>query len=193
MQRMKKRNSVGYFSSYDRGLECLLDIWPKVLEQNPDATLDIYYGWDIFDAVHKQNPEQMKWKWGIIRKINELDSVTEHGRVSHEELAEAMRDIKVWAYPTEFNEINCITALKAQEAGCVPVTTGCYALAETVTNNRYTVKCTDIYSNEKKQQQFIDNIVFALKDNDKIKKVPNVYWSDIAKEWDKTIKEATNA
>lgn len=184
----KRANSVGYFSSYDRGLECLLDMWPKVLEQNKDATLDIYYGWDIFDAVHKSNPEQMKWKWGMIRKLNDLkNSVTEHGRVTHEELAKAMKDIKVWAYPTEFTEINCITALKAQEAGCIPVTTGCYALEETVTNNRYTVKCEDIYSNEKKQQQFVDNIVFALKDTDKVKKVPDVYWKDIAKAWEKVL------
>jgi len=185
MQRVKKPNSIGYFSSYDRGLECLLDMWDQILEQNPDATLDIYYGWDIFDAVHKQNPEQMKWKWTMIRKINEAKGVTEHGRVSHEDLNEAMRSIKVWAYPTEFNEINCITALKAQEVGCIPVTTGCYALAETVVNNRYTVKCEDIYTNEKKQQQFVDNIIHALKDNDPIDKVPDVYWSDIAKKWDK--------
>jgi len=38
---MKKPNSVGYFSSYDRGLECLLNMWPEVVKEIPEATLDI--------------------------------------------------------------------------------------------------------------------------------------------------------
>ncbi len=178
-------SKVGYFSSYDRGLPCLLEMWEQVHEQVPDATLDIYYGWDSFDAVHKGNQEMMKWKLGVLRQLHKLrdKGVKEHGRVSHQELADAMKKLKVWAYPTEFNEINCITALKAQEVGMIPVTTGCYALAETVTNNDYTVQCEDIYTNKDKQAEFVDNLVKAIKSDTKIKPVDNIYWSDIAKQW----------
>lgn len=182
---MKKPYSVGYFSSYDRGLECLLNMWPKIREQVPEATLDIYYGWNTFDKVHSANPQMMKWKWSIIRKLSELRSlgVTEHGRVDHQTLAKAMKEIQVWAYPTEFTEIHCITALKAQEAGCVPVVTDVAALQETVVRG-YTVAADDIYTNEKAQVTFVDLVARAMKEGDQSDEdVPNRYWSDVAKVW----------
>ena len=121
---MKRKHSAGYFSSYDRGLECLLHLWPKI--QVPDATLDIYYGWNSFDKMFADNPDGMKWKWGVIRLLSENKErgVTEHGRVSHEELARRMNEIEVWLYPTQFTEIHCITALKTAEADMHQVHTG---------------------------------------------------------------------
>lgn len=184
---MKRPYSVGYFSSYDRGLECLLDMWPKIKEQVPEATLDIYYGWDVFDQFHAQNPEKMKWKWQMIRKMHDVGA-TEHGRVNHQQLADAMKEIKVWAYPTEFTEIHCITALKAQEAGCIPVTTNVAALAETVVNG-FKIDADDIYTNEKAQRNFIESVVLALntKSYKKSDEVKGRYWSDVAKVWDKAL------
>lgn len=185
---MKKPNSVGYFSSYDRGLACLLDMWPEVIKEIPEATLDIYYGWDIFDKVNAKNPELMRWRFTMTQKIKSTPNVTEHGRVSHTELAKAMKEIKVWAYPTEFTEIHCITALKAQEAGCIPVTTGCYALEETVQDNTYTVKCEDIYTNKEKQQEFITKLIEALKSDHNTEPITGVDWSDVAQVWDKVFR-----
>lgn len=187
---MKRSNSVGYFSSYDRGLECLLDMWPEIRKEVPDATLDIYYGWDIFDKVNAKVPELMRWRFIMAQKIRSLASegVSEHGRVSHQELAKAMKQIKVWAYPTEFTEIHCITALKAQQAGCIPVTTDCYALKETVHDKTYSVECEDIYTNKNKQQQFIEKVVEALKSNHVTEPVPEVDWEDVAKQWDAVLR-----
>ena len=123
----------------------------------------------------------MKWKWQIIRKMNEV-GMENKNRLSHQDLAKLMQDTKVWAYPTEFTEIHCITALKAQEAGCIPVTTGCYALKETVGIDEEEV--LDIYSNPKAQEKFIDRVVLALTKGGKNVEVPNRYWSDVAKVWD---------
>lgn len=178
-------HSVIYASSYDRGLTTLLEIWPAVRALVPDATLDIFYGWDSFDAVHKQNPEMMKFKWQIIRKLHELkgQGVTEHGRLDHQALAKEFKKHKVWAYPTEFTEIHCITALKAQEAGCIPVTTGCYALKETVQNNVYTVECEDISTNTDMQDKFIKNVAAALLGDYQVEPVKGVSWKEVAKVW----------
>lgn len=183
---MKRKNSVGYFSAYYRGLECLLHMWPKIREQVPDATLDVYYGWESWVALQGEDDfyERME------RRFTELkdQGVTVHGRVSHAELATAMRSTQVWAYPTEFTEIHCITALKAQEAGCYPVVTNVGALAETV-------QCGDkintkrIYTDEYKQEKFIAAVVTALKEEKTGKPVPNCDWADVAKEWDNVIKE----
>lgn len=177
-----------YASSYDRGLECLLDMWPKIRELAPKAELDIYYGWDSFDNAHGGNKQQQQWKWKLVRKINALkdQGVVEHGRVSHEYLAQAFRSSKVWLYPTEFNEINCITALKAQAAGCIPVTTGCYALAETVLDKHYQygIVTEDIYTNQEAQALFISFAVNALEAEDwQAPDMSRFYWSNIAKQW----------
>ena len=179
----KKPYSVGYFSSYDRGLECLLDMWPEIKKRVPEATLDVCYGWHTFSVVHANNPEMMQWKYKMMQKLRQ-DGVTEHGRLSHTELAKLMKSIQVWAYPTEFTEIHCITALKAQEAGCIPVSTTVAALDETIqSGSRMDVK--DIYTNKKAQHWFVTNVVDALRGHypKPENKVPNRYWPDVAKVW----------
>lgn len=180
----KRRNSVGYFSAYYRGLECLLDMWPKIRAKVPDATLNIYYGWESWTAMQGEDDffQRMEAKFADLAE----HGVTVHGRVSHVQLAEAMRRTQVWAYPTEFTEIHCITALKAQEARCYPVTTNVGALAETVQCGDK-IRTRRIYSDEYKQEAFIKAVVEALKEGKTGKPIPNTDWSDVAKRWDEVI------
>lgn len=182
----KRPNSVGYFSAYYRGLECLLKMWPKIREQVPDATLDVYYGWESWVAIQGEDEfyDRMEAKFAKLKD----QGVTIHGRVSHVELAEAMKSIQVWAYPTEFEEIHCITALKAQEARCFPVTTNVAALDETVQSG-VKIKTKRIYSDEYKQSKFVEAVVKALAESSTGTPVPNTDWSDVAKQWDAVIKE----
>lgn len=183
---MKRKNSVGYFSAYYRGLETLLEMWPQIRKRVPDATLDVYYGWESWVSLQGEDDFYHRME----AKFEELSSegVTVHGRVSHEELADAMKEIQVWAYPTEFPEIHCITALKAQEAGCWPVVTTVAALNETV-------QCGDkiethaISKDEYKQQKFIDAVVEALEQEKTGTPVKGVDWSDVAQEWVKVFEE----
>jgi glycosyltransferase involved in cell wall biosynthesis len=162
-------------------------MWPEILKKVPDATLSIFYGWNFYDKMHAQNPDMMKKKWEMIRMMSD-PSITDHGRVSHKELAEAMKEIKVFAYPTEFTEINCITALKAQEAGCIPVTTLCYALETSVADMLFNVPCKDIYTNKIKQKEFITQIVTALKIKDyKPIQISGCYWPEVAEKWNKVL------
>ena len=121
--------SIGYFSNYARGLTILLRFWPQIHEQFPEATLDIYYGRETWGTMSKENFEF------AISKIEEYSSlgVRENGKVGHQELANAMERISIWAYPCiEYGETFCITAVKAQMAGCIPVTTRIAALNETI-------------------------------------------------------------
>lgn len=185
----KRKNAVGYFSAYYRGLEPLLIMWPKIRERVPTATLDVYYGWESWLALQGEDDfyERMEKRFAELKD----HGVTVHGRVSHQELADAMKEIQVWAYPTEFPEIHCITALKAQEAGCYPVTTNVAALAETVQSGTK-ISAQRIYSDEYKQQKFIDAVVDALENNKTGEPVPNCDWRDVAKQWDEVIKEKLN-
>lgn len=203
MKTSRKPNSVGYFSAYYRGLECLLKMWRDIRKEVPDATLDVYYGWESWLALQGEDDfyERMEAMFEDLKD----EGVTVHGRVSHEELAAAMKQIEVWAYPTEFPEIHCITALKAQEAGCTPVVTNVGALNETVTVGTK-IKTKRIYTDQYKQEKFVEAVVGALKNaeakregNPKYRaggrmwadvRLPkNRYWSDVAKQWDAVIKE----
>lgn len=179
---MKKRpNSVGYFSAYYRGLECLLGMWPEIQRRVPGATLDIYYGWESWTSLQGEDDFYHRME----EKFEELkdQGVTVHGRVSHEELAKAMSGIQVWAYPTEFPEIHCITALKAQEAGCYPVVTNVAALNETVQSG-VKIATKKIYSDEYKQEKFIEAVVDALNNKKTGLPVRGVEWCDVAGRWD---------
>lgn len=125
-------HKVLYTSSHVRGLAYLYDIWPDVKKAVPDATLDVYYGRQSYDAVHKGNPERMKWMDGMMAKAEALDGVTDHGRASQQKVMEESFASGVWAYPCLWPEIYCITAIKSQAGGAVPVATDFAAINETV-------------------------------------------------------------
>ena len=70
----------------------------------------------------------------IIRSIDRLSSlgVTEKGMVGHEELNSAYANTSFWTYPCTNVEVFCISALRAQFAGTIPVIIRGSALCETV-------------------------------------------------------------
>ena len=128
---IKKAHSFIYASSPNRGLETTLNYWPKIRERFQDAVLHIYYGWDKgFDLY----PHLRDLKSRIVKMVsdNEQNGVVWHGKVGHMEIAQAFLECDYWLYPSWFPETSCITAMKAQAAGCWPITTDASALAETV-------------------------------------------------------------
>lgn len=126
-----RNHKLIYASSPDRGLDVLLNMWPDIKAKFPDATLDVAYGWKVFDMVAANNPERMAWKEKIMEQMKQ-PGITDHGRIGKKELKELRQKCGIWAYPTYFTEINCITALEMQRDGVVPVTMTLAALKETV-------------------------------------------------------------
>lgn len=62
-----------------------------------------------------------------------MEGVVENlGRLGHEEIKELYEKANIFLYPTEFAEIDCISARKAQCGGAIPITTDFAALDETV-------------------------------------------------------------
>lgn len=121
-----------YTSSHVRGLAYLYRIWPDVKRAVPDATLDVYYGRESYDTVHRGNPERIQWMDSMIAKAKELDGVTDHGKVGQDEIVRHTFESGLWVYPCPFPEISCITAMKMQAGGAVPVASNYAALEETI-------------------------------------------------------------
>jgi glycosyltransferase involved in cell wall biosynthesis len=102
-----------------------------------------------------------------------------------------MSESKVWAYPTEFSEIFCITAIKANLAGCKPVITDVAALKETGGPSATLIETDVIYSDQYAQKKFIDATVKALKEDhdtsEQIEWAKQYDWSNVAKQWEDII------
>lgn len=126
-----KRHKLFYGSAYDRGLEVLLDFWPRIRQRHPDATIDVAYGWDSYLAWFRNDPERIAWMRDIEMQLQQ-PGITHHARVSKNALCAIRRSCGIWAYPCRFFEIHCITALEAQADGCVPCVIECGALGESV-------------------------------------------------------------
>jgi tetratricopeptide (TPR) repeat protein len=187
-EHINKPFSVGYFSAYYRGLECLVDLWPQIKAQVPEATLDIYYGWQSW--VSAEGEDSFYHRMTQKLKDGEKLGITEHGRVSHEVLAKKMLETKVWAYPTEFDEIHCITALKANAAGMKPVITDKAALKETGGPEATFIETDRIYTDDYNKKKLVDAIVSSLKEerdqesiNNQILFAERSDWVNVAQEW----------
>lgn len=179
-----KSNIVGYFSAYYRGLEPVLKLWPEIRKQVPDAELHVAYGWNSWLELEGENDFYIR----VSKMLKDLEDqgVVHHERLSHEDLAKLMDRTQVWGYPTEFKEIHCITALKAQQARCFPVTTNVAALDETVQSG-VKLDTQVFYSDEYQQKKYVNAVVEALKDGKTGTPLKGVDWSDVAKVWRDTL------
>ena len=139
-----------YGSNYGRGLDVILEIWPAIKQRYPLATLDIYYGWqhwgDLPDGIEQRIH-------ALLAKTASL-GVRERGKIGHRELHAAYETASLWTYPCVYPEVFCISALKAQMAGAVPVVAipQASALSETV---RAGFCCTD-------QQEYFHTLCTAM-------------------------------
>lgn len=133
---------VVYSSSPDRGLTTLLEMWPEILKQEPEAELHCYYGLDNWEKALAMNPAHGEGHpflsatalRRLKHQLRTIPRVTMHGRVNQETLAREFMQSGVWAYPTWFSETNCITGYEAHAAGLYIVTTPVAALNETVSD-----------------------------------------------------------
>lgn len=108
-----------YASSPDRGLETLLEAWPKVHEAHPDATLILTYGGK-----------------------SDLPGVISLGECDEDTMNEVYKTSEYWLHPCNGGELYCITGIKAQAAGCWPVIIPTMALSETVKYGKFSTKET---------------------------------------------------
>ena len=185
IERNPKR--IIYASSYDRGITNLLVMWDKVLERVPDAELHLFYGWDTYLKMEKTGFRSPKDRLAIT-KLMQKKNIFEHGRIGHKELVTEFYKSGVWAYPSHFQEISCITAMKAQACGCIPVIADFAALKETVKLSKkidgkcdtpeqvikYTNLLIDTLNNPKSQDEMRTDIIKYRSD---------FGWDKVALQW----------
>lgn len=176
-----------YTSSYDRGLQHLLMMWPDIRKEVPEAELHIFYGWNTYDAMVAKGSRTPDFKNAMVKMMAQ-EGVFEHGRVGHKQLAKEFAKSGIYAYPSHFEEISCISAMKAQASGCIPVTTDYAALAETV---KYGIKIPGKCGNPEVDELFKSELIKLLNDEDKqnrmrlevLENKNNFGWDKVASTW----------
>lgn len=120
-----------YSSSPDRGLVNLLRMWPKILQEWPDAKLHVAYGIEKW-------VEAVKWSHNIWSELAlaveegiKQDGIIYHGKIGQNELAEIQQNCSAMLYPCETlspTETGCISVVEACAAGAIPLITDCDCL-----------------------------------------------------------------
>jgi len=188
-----KNHTLFWGSSYDRGLDNLLFIWPDIRQAFPDAELHVAYGWDLFDKAAAGNPERQAWKKSVVQLLKQ-PGITEYGRVSKLQLSGIRKRCGIWAYPTNFQEINCITALETQADGLVPVTMALAALKETA---KHGILVEGDIKDVETQQKYLKELLDLMGDEKRWKKMSNkcrkftntYHWMTVANRWIEYFKE----
>jgi hypothetical protein len=103
-----------YCSSYDRGLETILEkVWPCIYKEQPLAELHVYYGMDyIFDDNFKNKMHTLLNQKGV----------TDHGRQPMEVIIKEKYLSTFHLYlNTSIAEIDCISIKESLVTGCIPI------------------------------------------------------------------------
>lgn len=191
-------------SSPDRSLNTLPDLFKRVKEKVPQAKMKWAYGWEIFDNSYENNPKKMAWRNETEASMNEA-GIENLGRLSQKEVSKLYKEARIFAYPSVFPEICCISLTKAQAGGAIPVTTDFGVFKE---KNKFgkmvPVETTYGYQNnleyfgledKEAQDKWVDEVVKILQapmiENDEMKQWAhdNYNWDYIAKQYAKEFKD----
>jgi glycosyltransferase involved in cell wall biosynthesis len=119
---------LAYASTPFRGLDALLDLFPRIRAACPDAELDVFSSMRVYGVSEAEDQKQFASIYDRARQ----PGVTLVGSVPQLELASRLQQARILAYPNHYAETFCIAAAEAQAAGCAVVTSHLGALPETV-------------------------------------------------------------
>jgi len=188
MYSNKRNYNLFYGSSVDRGFEHLIRMWPDIKKAVPEATLHWCYGTQTFESMYRTNPERMAWL-NKIKDLAKAEGVTNHGRLGFNELTRVRKQCGIWAYPTDFTEINCITALECQRDKVVPVVIELAALEETVGSG---IKIKGDIWDKTVRETYKNELIGLMKDrerwlkeSEKAREFAKKYdWDRVASQWE---------
>jgi glycosyltransferase involved in cell wall biosynthesis len=115
-----------YTSTPYRGLDVLLDAFPKIRAAVPDTRLRIYSSLGVYQV----QPEDDGFR-SLYDLARRMDGVEYVGSIGQARLAQELTGAAALAYPSTYPETSCIVAIEAMAAGAEVFTTRLGALPET--------------------------------------------------------------
>ena len=161
----KQQYKFIYSSFPNRGLLQLLQMWPKIYQFQPLASLHIYCDVDG-KWVNEVQPEMMVQIRQLMIDYNVKENgmnIYYYGWVSKKVLSEAWTTSDIWFYPCTFMETFCLTALEAAITKTLVITNNLAALENTVGDRGVIIKGDA--TTEEWQQEALNKLFYYLGDN----------------------------
>lgn len=182
--RVRHRKRLIYSSTPYRGLYLIPPMLKKLRELHPEVHLEVYSGYDVYGGGQGHDIESFE---NFAKQIAADPTITLHRNVTQKALAQGFLESSILFYPNCFPETSCITALEAQAAGCVVLSSNLAALPETVGDCGILVD--GVPGSSEYQNAFIsaadkllsDDLLWQTLSLKSIKKIRKEYsWSQIA-------------
>ena len=162
-------HSMIWCSSPDRGLHRILEIFPDIRNQIPDATLKIFYRFDPWYLGHKDHNSQVGARARFIGEClerlgrNGENGVHFIGPISNVLLAKELAQTEILPYTCDcmsFTEGFSVSIMDACRAGCVPIISDTDAIGDIYKNVAYVIR-GKVHD---RKQEWIDTIVRTMND-----------------------------
>lgn len=187
-----------YTSAPERGLDILLDIFPRIKAAVPQAELHIFSGKNFW----QRSPEDDAKTYGDLYRKAAQPGVVLRGAVPQAQLAEELLQSTLFTYPMHpapkndfFAETFCIAALEAQAAGLPVIATRNGALPEVIADQETGILIAGDPGTPEYQDRFVRTVIDLLKDPGRVKNMglaaarrarAKYPWSKIALLWQET-------
>lgn len=119
---------LAYTSTPYRGLDLLLDIFPRVRREFADVRLQVFSSMRVYQM---QSEKEAAYFGALYDRCRNTPGVESCGSVSQTELARALRAVSLFTYSNTYAETSCISVMEALAAGCGVITSHLAALPET--------------------------------------------------------------
>lgn len=166
---------IVWTSSADRGLMNLLEIFPAIKKEVPEASLKIFYHFNYGDILkiephdRSNHPhivemgQRLRYSLEAIKRLKPL-GVEHVGSVSRDKMVKELNEASVFAFPfsgVAFTEGFSCSTLEALASFTVPVISDADCLGEIYNNSGAVVVKSPIRQNLK---EYTDQVIKALKD-----------------------------
>lgn len=148
-----------------RGIEHLLELWPRIRQEVPHAELWVTSSYLLWGASAEENLGKTGPLYERMESLRDL-GVHNLVRVPKAELVHHQLTSELYLYPTSYEEMCCIAALEAAAAGTVVVASRKAALVERVAHGETGYLIDGDPADPRTQDIFVARAVQLLTDDD---------------------------
>jgi glycosyltransferase involved in cell wall biosynthesis len=139
-----KQKKIVYISSPDRGWMTAIQMFKDSGLADEGYQLHMFYGfgetWRRMAAEYGYcyiaeldcEMRMLEYEDACKEAADEVPGVVDRGRCGWDVIAQELKEAEIWLYPTQFDEISCVSGMEAMAAGCGIVATDHAALHETL-------------------------------------------------------------
>ncbi|HEY9614447.1 glycosyltransferase family 4 protein [Allocoleopsis sp.] len=149
---------LAYTSTPFRGLDILLDVFPRIRSAVPGTRLKVFSSMKVYQVAEAEDESQYG---SLYRRCQETTGVEYLGSLPQPDLACELQSVLVFAYPNSFAETSCIAVMEAMASGCSIVTSDLGALPETTAGFARLIPIEDDW--EVYKDRFVEETVQLLR------------------------------